>query len=192
VSDALYEPHEFTYQCMSCGTKVRINSLNGEAPKGAGIVRIKGESGVPISPGHTHGVALENGAAEGRQPEGKWCGGLGQMVFMSSRRIVQAAPVAASPPPGWLEFCDKVHAGWQAFKSDWDLRRRGINNRDTPGYVRTPKAITDFLAKQGGQVTIKNGVYQVSSSDTAGMSLKRALPPTATVPANVKSFIYHL
>jgi hypothetical protein len=191
MTDDLYEPHEFTWQCMTCGSNVKVNSLSAVAPTGGGTVKIKGDSGVPISAGFTHAVALENGSAASSSAELK-CGGFGQMVYMGSRVIIQP-PAPATPPADWPAFSDRVNQAWQDFKtSGWDLSKRGANNRGTADYRTPSKAVMDHIRKFKGTLKINGGVYQLDSSDTAGISLKRPIPPTANVPNNVRSFIYHL
>jgi hypothetical protein len=180
--------HEFTYYCAICSG---LNNTMGATPV-TGIVRIKAESGVPVSPGFTHGEAVDNGTAINSDVDSFACKGLGKMLYSSSV-VIMPPPQPPAPPAGWDVFCQRVDQGWQAFRnSGWDTTLRGINNRGTPQYVATAQPIRTYIRNNNGIIVISGGTYFSAESSTAGVSLKRTIPSSANVPPTIRAYIYHL
>lgn len=163
---------------------------------------------VPVSPGLTHEEALANGTAFGNgASQAPSCGGLGAMQYcpgflygskdgsVTSCGVQhkgtekQFVPVPQGTPAEWTTFCEKVSAAWAAFvNSGYSPAMRGANNNRE---YKTGDAVRSVLQGSGGTVTINGAAYAISNSETAGASLKRAIPENKVV-GNIRSFIFHL
>lgn len=193
-----YYKHYF--RCAACGKHIFITS----------------ESDIPGSPGRTHADALENGTKLFRDdpddPDDPSCGGLGVMRYCSGTNLSSGGDwkkpgdyvnctahtrgteeirvhTPSAPPVEWTDFGTRVDNAWQAFvNSGYSPALRGVNNHRE---YRTDAKVSNILRASGGVVSINGGVYSVSTSLSAGVSLKRGIPP-AHQQGNMVSFIWHL
>jgi len=178
--------HKHYFRCSACGKHVVSYT----------------EESLPLQPGSTHGKALENGGSPAMSNDTGSAGCLGALTYCSG--VAATPPFAPCVPPhpgsvllqpqpepiadpNWTEFAQKVSNAWSAFvNSGYSPTLRGANNHRE--YTVKP-SVRNRL--QAGVVMIGKGVYTVSSSLHADVSLHRPIPAAHQV-GNIRSFIFHL